>query len=246
MTRTSGKVSTRRSPGGRLPRGTLTPDLIVDAAFRIADADGLEGLTFQALGRELSAHPTAIYRHFRNKDELMRALIDALHKEALDNTPAPSDDWAADLMEIAIHTHEAFLRHPHVAAISAPRTARRENEFRSVERKLDCMRRAGLDDDDACRFYRVFADLVLGYSAMDAGLASLPTDIRSADISSWQTDYPVLPEQTYPNIARYARHFVALDDPDNYRTAVQAMIGAIRERSGQTAASAPPPPQPAA
>jgi AcrR family transcriptional regulator len=235
MTRTSGKVATRRPSGGRLPRGTLTPELIVDAAFRIADANGLEGLTFQALGQELSAHPTAIYRHFRNKDELIRALIDALHKEALDNTPPPSDDWAKDLMEIAIHTHEAFLRHPQVAAISAPRTARRENEFRSVERKLDCMRRAGLNDEDACRYYRVFADLVLGYSAMDAGLASLPADIRSADFLSWQTDYPVLPEKNYPNIARYARHFVALDDPENYRTAVRAMIDAIRGRSQEVA-----------
>jgi AcrR family transcriptional regulator len=221
-------------PGRRLPRGTLTPDLIVEAAFRVADSEGIERLTFQALGKALTAHPTAIYRHFRNKDELVRALIDALHAEALASTPDPSDDWAHDLMEIALHTHEAFLRHPRVGAMAAPRTARRENEFRSVERKLDCMRRAGLDDDDAARYYRVFADVVLGYSAMDASLAALAPDIREADLRSWKTDYLALPEDTYPNIARLAHRFYALDDPDNYRTAVQAVIDAVRRRAEQT------------
>lgn len=234
MTRASEESTRRLQARRRLPRGTLTPELIIRAAFTIAERDGLEGLTFQALGRELSAHPTAIYRHFRNKDELLLALIDALHKEALDNTPPPSEDWAQDLMNIAIHTHDAFLRHPQVGAISAPRTARRENEFRSVERKLDCMRRAGLQEREACHYYRVFADLVLGYSAMDAGLASLPAEIRTADLLSWQTDYSTLPAQTYPNIARHAGHFVALDDPRNYRMAVQAMIDSIRAAAARS------------
>ena len=204
----------------RLPRGTLSQELIVKAAFRVADSAGMDKLTFQALGRELSAHPTAIYRHFRNKDELLLALIDALHEEALADTPPPTEDWAHDLMQIAIHTHEAFLRHPRVGALVAARTARRENEFRSVERKLDCLRRAGLDDTDAARYHRVFADMVLSYSAMDASLKSLPPDVRDADMRSWKTDYLTLPATSYPNIARVGPQFVELDDPQNFLTAV--------------------------
>ncbi|WP_232667835.1 TetR/AcrR family transcriptional regulator [Pseudonocardia sp. TRM90224] len=214
-----------------MPRGTLSQEIIVAAAFRVADTHGMDRLTFQTLGRELSAHPTAIYRHFRSKDELLLALIDALHQEALAHTPPPTDDWAHDLMQIAIHTHAAFLRHPNVGAIVAARTARRENEFRSVERKLDCMRRAGLTDSDAARYYRVFADLVLSYSAMDASLAALSTDVREADLRAWKTDYLSLPPDRYPNIARVARQFVTLDDPQNFITAVQTVIDAVRIRA---------------
>lgn len=216
--------------GHRLPRNSLSPELIVRAAFRVADASGVDGLTFQTLGAELNAHPTAIYRHFRNKDDLFLALIDALHAEALRDLPAPTGDWAGDLMRIAVHTHEAFLRHPRLGAMAAARTARRENEFRSVELKLDCMRRAGLTDDDAAHYYRVFADLVLGYSAMDASLAALPSDIREADFRSWKVDYLALPSDEYPNIAAVGHRFVALDDPRNFRTAVQALIDAVRAR----------------
>ena len=230
MSLSSAKVS-RGANRNRLPRGTLSQELIIKAAFRVADSAGMDKLTFQSLGRELSAHPTAIYRHFRNKDELLLALIDALHEEALADTPPPTDDWAHDLMQIAIHTHEAFLRHPRVGALVAARTARRENEFRSVERKLDCMRRAGLNDTDAARYYRVFADLVLSYSAMDASLASLSPEVRDADLRAWKTDYLTLPSDRYPNIARVAPRFVALDDPQNFLTAVQSVIDTIRAKA---------------
>lgn len=213
---------------GRLPRGTLSQDLIIEAAFRIADSSGMQNLTFQALGRELSAHPTAIYRHFRNKDELLLALIDALHEEALASSPPPTDDWARDLLEIALNTHAAFLRHPHVGALAAARTARRENEFRYVERNLDCMRRAGLSDADAARYYRVFTDLVLCYSSMNASRAALRPEILAADLRAWQTDYLSLPSDRYPNIAKVSSKFVAVDDPKNFVLAVQALIDTIR------------------
>jgi hypothetical protein len=37
-----------------------------------------------------------------------------------------------------------------------------------------------------------------------------------------------LPADRYPNIARVAPRFVALDDPQNFRTAVQAVIDGVR------------------
>jgi uncharacterized protein (DUF2267 family) len=113
----------------------------------------------------------------------------------------------------------------------AAHTARRENEFRSVERKLDCMHRAGLDDTEAARYYGVFADLVLAHSTMDASLAALPPELRDADLRAWKTDYLTLPPDKYPDIARVAAQFVGLDDPQNFVTAVQAVIDTVRAKS---------------
>lgn len=221
----------------RLPRGSLSRERIVEAALEIADAAGVEKLTFQTLGQKLSAHPTAIYRYFRNKNALTLALIDALHGQALETLPPKSDDWAEDLRQIALHTHAALLRHPQVGAMAAPRTAREENEFRSVEWKIDCMRRAGLNDPDAARYYRVFGDLVLAYSAMDASRALLHPDVRAADDLSWRVDYRMQPLDRYPNIAAVSPHFYELDDPENFRTAVECVIVAIRDHVAATASS---------
>ncbi|MDX3241143.1 hypothetical protein [Streptomyces sp. ME18-1-4] len=104
-----------------------------------------------------------------------------------------------------------------------------------MERKLDCMRRAGLDDTEAARYYRVFADLVLACSAMDASLATLSPELRDADLHAWKTDYLTLPPDKHPNIARVAPRFVGLDDPQNFVTAVQAVIDTVRAKSEREA-----------
>ena len=214
----------------RRPRGSLNQRVILDAALALTKRSGLDAVTFQALGAELGAHPTAVYRHFRDKDELLLAMIDALHAETLAELPGPTGDWAADLTALAHRTHAVFLRHPAVAA-HAYRTARREHEFQIVERVIGCLRGAGFDDPEAARLYRVFGDFVLGYSAVDAGLAALEPAIRDADLLSWEIQYRTLPPSQYPNTAAIAHALPALDDPDNFTTAVDLMIEAIRARA---------------
>lgn len=226
-------MSGSRKPG-RLPRGTLTPEMIVAAALRVADGSGVEKLTFQTLGGELGAHPTSIYRHFHNKDALVLALIDALHAEALSRVTAPSDDWADDLRQIAHETHAAFMRHPRVGAMAAPRTSRLPHEFRSVDLKIGCMRRAGLGDADAARYYRVFADLVLAYSAMDAARVVLAPDVRAGDEQSWKVEYRSQSRDTYPNIAYLSPNFCDVNDPENFRVAVESVIQSIKALSSST------------
>ncbi len=51
----------------------LTPDIIVTAAIDVMGDVGFEQFSVRKLGDALDADPTAIYRHFRSKDELLRA-----------------------------------------------------------------------------------------------------------------------------------------------------------------------------
>jgi AcrR family transcriptional regulator len=215
----------------RGPRPRLSQERIIEAAFQISERDGAQALTFQAIGDELGAHPTAIYRHFRDRDDLMLALLDALHAEALEGAPAPSNDWAADLAELARRTHAVFLRHPQVAQLSGARTARREHEFRKVDQVVGCMRRAGFEDTEAARYYRVFSDFLLAYAAQDASLAALDPRTRAADLRAWQIDYRALPDTEYPNISAVAHALPPLDDPGNFETALGLMLDSLRARA---------------
>lgn len=215
----------------RGPRPRLSKELIVEAAFAISERDGAQALTFQSIGREIEAHPTAIYRHFRDRDDLMLALLDALHAESLASLPPLGDDWAEDLRIMARSLHATFLRHPQVAQISAVRTARREHEFAKVERIVDCMLRAGFPPEEAARNKRAFSDFVLSYSAMDAALLALDPATREADLRAWQVDYQALPAETYPCINAVANHLPALDDPANFERALDLMIVALRLRA---------------
>ncbi|MEY9871495.1 AcrR family transcriptional regulator [Streptacidiphilus sp. MAP12-33] len=215
----------------RRPRGSLNQQVIVAAALRIADRDGIDALTFPALGRELEAHPTAIYRHFRDKDELMLALVDALHAEVTADGLPVTDDWAADLRAVATRIHDAFVGHAQVGQIVAARTARRPHEFAVVEHILGCMRRAGLAEPEAARCYRVFADAVLAYSSMEAALHALAPQTRQADLLSWEVDYRHLPAAEYPNLAATIDHIPPLDSPGNFPLMVDLLITAIRAQA---------------
>jgi AcrR family transcriptional regulator len=217
----------------RRARGSLNQAIIVAAAFAVAERDGLAAVTFQALGAELGAHPTAIYRHFRDKDELVLGLIDALHAETLRALDEPTGDWAADLTAIARTSHAVFLKHPAVGQLAASRTARREHEFRIVDRIIGCLRRSGLSDADAARYYRIVGDFVLGYSALDAGFAALDPQTRAADLRAWEVEYRTVPAAEYPHIAAVSGSIPQLDDPANFDTAVELMIEAIGARAAQ-------------
>src|SRR5262245_10516653 len=96
----------------RRKRDSLSRALILEAAERIATSDGLANLTFQALGKELEAHPTSIYRHFRDKDELVLELIDTLRDRSYGGRLEATDSWRDDLRSIAYHVHDHYLRYP--------------------------------------------------------------------------------------------------------------------------------------
>jgi AcrR family transcriptional regulator len=69
-------------PGtGVRTRQKLDREAVVDAALRIADAEGLEVVTIRRLAHELSVTPMALYWHFKDKDRLLAAVADRLWEE---------------------------------------------------------------------------------------------------------------------------------------------------------------------
>ena len=91
-----------------LPRGTLSQALILRASLAIIDHDGLTGLTVRKLADQLGVSAMAIYRHYRNKAEIERDLVDlvvgdydvANHEEA---------DWLAVMERILQELSRAGL-----------------------------------------------------------------------------------------------------------------------------------------
>ena len=69
-------------------RGRLDRERILDAAQAIAERDGVPRLTMRRIGAELGADPTAVYRHFRSKDELLVELADRLFGSAPELDPS--------------------------------------------------------------------------------------------------------------------------------------------------------------
>lgn len=148
----------------RRKRGSLNREEIVAAALRLMDAEGDSALTFARLGDELRSSPTAVYRHFTSRSELLEAVGDHLDGISLEGYE-PSDDWRADLSDLAWRAWRTASSHPAAAALTFTLVANGVNELRAVEWILRALAVAGLRGRRAVIQYQAYATMVLGAAA---------------------------------------------------------------------------------
>jgi AcrR family transcriptional regulator len=208
-------------PGSASTATRLSRAVILDACLEIADRDGPDGITMRRLGTKLGGDPTAVYRHFRDKDELLGALADRLVADAA-ATVKPSGFWRDDLASIAFASRRAYLGHPKLAHLLATAMPPLPNSELLTEAALGALRSAGLADDEAATAYQVFENFVVGSSSLDALGSSELADI-------WRRSFAVLPRETYPHLAATAP--LLYQDPDEvFRYGVDLFLDALEAR----------------
>jgi len=89
----------------RRPRGSLSRELILDAAERLARS-GVDQVTIRAVAAEAQAAPMALYNHFHSKEELVDALLDRVFGRL--RLPRHSGNWLLDIQRFA-RAHRRFL-----------------------------------------------------------------------------------------------------------------------------------------
>lgn len=231
-------AKTASAKGGRprRARDSLSREIIVAAADAVVQRDGLDRLTFQAIGEELDAHPTSIYRHFRDKDELLLALIDTLRARSYSGAMIATDDWMADLRAQAHLIHDHYLRYPEFALQMA---LRRPTDFTSMEFSIGALRRGGYGAEEAAQYARALGQLIRSATSIQAALEALPDEVREADDLTWEMDFRRLDADEYPNIAWVGSNLPGIRDPRAWETALELMLESIERHAPARAADEP-------
>jgi len=212
----------------RRARDSLSRDIIVAAADRVVEREGLDRLTFQSIGEELGAHPTSIYRHFRDKDELLLALIDTLRARSYSGGMVATDDWLADLRTQAHLIHDHYMRYPEFALQMA---LRRPTDFASMEFSIGALRRGGYGPEQAALYARALGQLIRSASSIQAALTALPADVQDADELTWQMDYRRLDPAEHPEIAWAGESLPGVRDPRAWETALDLLLESIERHA---------------
>ena len=100
---------------GRPPR--FSRAAIVDAARGIVERDGIAALSMRRVATELGSSPMAIYRHVRDKDELLVLLLDALAREV--PRPELADEPRTRLRQVCRAMHDGLATYPWVVEVLA-------------------------------------------------------------------------------------------------------------------------------
>jgi TetR/AcrR family transcriptional regulator, tetracycline repressor protein len=238
-------VSAADGNHGRAPRNSLTDQRILQEALALVDEAGLEGLTTRALGHRLGVDSTAVYRHFRSKDELLAALAD--HIMGSGSQPPASTDGdhspRGQLRGACLRLRRALLAHPAMTAIVVRRPPRGANTWAVTEHALGLLRQAGLADRDAARAYQALLFYTLSHAMLEAPYAALGPEQAAAELQASRLLYASLPASRYPNTAAVAPH---LDGPleEQFTYGLDRLLDGLRLEAGNRPATTAPPPAP--
>ena len=91
-------------------RAPLTRERVLLAAVDVADRGGLEALSMRKLGQELGVEAMALYRHVRDKDDLLDGVVQVLVGQI--GRPDAGDGWKGTLRAQLMAARAVMLRHP--------------------------------------------------------------------------------------------------------------------------------------
>jgi TetR/AcrR family tetracycline transcriptional repressor len=207
---------------GRPPR--LSRDLIVEAALDLVDRSGLQGLTMRALAHELHVDPMAVYRHVRDKDELLGAMCDRL-LFGLD--PIDLDDgWEPQMRRLAEQVRERFAARPALlpALAAAPVTP---TSLLIAAETVALLVRAGASARDAAAGVNAVFSYVLGYAVVEAAVPPVPDHaaLRDAVLAHLGTNEPPPPHLDAA--------IELMSDPGDFHTGLDLVLDGLRARLGR-------------
>jgi AcrR family transcriptional regulator len=169
------------------PRG-LTHAAVVEAATRIADADGLDAVTIAAVAAALGVKPPSLYNHVASRDALLQD-IGAADLEALAAAMARGAAGVARddaLLALARTMREYALAHPGAYLASARARPDADERYQAaaaavLDVVLTALRGYGLAGDAAIHAARTFRATVHGFVALEAAAGfAMPVDLDAS------------------------------------------------------------------
>jgi AcrR family transcriptional regulator len=179
----------------RRPR--LTRERVLATAVDLADRSGAEALSMRKIGQELGVDPMALYRHVRNKDDLLDGVLAVVVGQM---EPAPASlAWKAALREVAMNARRVMRRHPWARGVLEARGTSGEAMVAQVERVLAILLGAGFSLELAHHALHVLDSRIFGFSPalFDESRRPAPRPEVSAALAQVMATH-------YPNVAQLA------------------------------------------
>jgi TetR/AcrR family tetracycline transcriptional repressor len=174
------RASKAAAPTARARWGTITRSQIIEAAMTVVRAGGYDQMTVRSLAADLGVAPMSLYRHVRDKDDLLDEVVDRLLAKAW-RPRSGKDDWRAWVAEAADRLRRllvsqpaalhVYLRHPVVSPAAIAR----------MEAMMAVLRRSGADEQAARRAYAAVHTYTVGFAALEASRAGWSASGASSD-----------------------------------------------------------------
>lgn len=154
---------------GRPPR--VSRDQLVDAAITVMRAQPDEALTVARVAEQAGVSPMALYRHFKDRDELVDEVVDRLFRERNESIPLDAS-WQEQLRAWVLSGVEHLV--PCSQVIPIVLTGRTRGWLHDAATLARILEAAGCDDDQIADLQTWIALSVGGYVMAEAARRKEP------------------------------------------------------------------------
>ncbi|HPU03681.1 MAG TPA: TetR/AcrR family transcriptional regulator [Rhodoglobus sp.] len=196
-------------------------------AVRLADREGVEGLSMRRLADALGAGAMSLYHYVANKDELLDAMVDVVFSEI--EPPPEGSDWQSAMRRESESARQVLARHPWAISLMESRTTPGPANLRHREAVTGCLRRAGFSVPMATHANWLLNGYVYGYALQ---VASLPFDTADELAEMTENIYlPQLPPDEFPYLNESAAALVAAgyDPAEEFTFGLDLILAALED-----------------
>ena len=173
-------------------------------------------MTIRRLAGDLGVTPMALYWHFRNKDELLDAMMGRIFSE-VDPTLDESATWLEQFRSLMGSLADALRAHPGAAPLFATRTNASESSLRLTEVALDILRRGGFSPTEATRVSRHALSTIVNLVSGEPGFIAPDDSGGLLDARRRARVFlEALPPERYPRLIEASAPLSAREDPKAY------------------------------
>ena len=181
----------------------LSATLFLTTALQLAEQSGdIQKLSLRNLGKALGVDPTAVYRYFPSKADLVDAMIQRLMLDFFPNDEEMKGDWRVRLTALAQRARLVFFTYPSVS-IQLPSSpyARTPVVDRLTEIGYAALKEAGLSDEHVVLFHDILYTFALGMGQCEAQYE----ENLDAEAPVMPHSQSTLSSEDFPNVYRLAR-----------------------------------------
>ena len=195
MARSEGSSKPTRTRSGdipgaaRVPWGTISREQVVETATAIVRAGGYEEMTIRSLAAELGVGPMSLYRHVRDKDDLLDEVVDRLLAKAWRPSASPRD-WQSWVVEAAEKLRHFLVKQPAALHVYLQHPVVSPSAIARMNTMIDVLCTATDDEAKARRAYAAIHTYTLGFAALEASRARRTpaddeTDGRALELAAY-------------------------------------------------------------
>ncbi|MFD5522178.1 TetR/AcrR family transcriptional regulator [Streptomyces sp. NPDC127066] len=177
---------------------------ILDAAAELLRTSDPDSFSVRKLAAALGTDSSSLYRHFRSKTELLRAVADRILLTAMDGY-RPEGDWRRRVTALALRVREAFDQQPQLASVWGRHASSGTGSRLVMEEALQALRASGLPDEEIPARYHRIAVLVSALIASEAGVDTVTPEEREQGLELFRVAVLGADPERFPALAHFAR-----------------------------------------